>query len=316
MMPRSSRSQSTLVPAESMIASAPHVRCPARLHATIGNVPCSLRRADDGAVVPVQTSNIPPVPNVILARPGRTHPWPTRLPCWSPTSAAKGGDPASALASPKTPVESTTVGSISIGTPSAAQASVDHAVVSARSRPVTAAFDGSVTCTAPPDSTHATQVSTVPKHRSRSRAPAMLFSSQATLVADWLGASASPCSAFAVMQSNTVRRSCQPSPGPIGWPVLRSHTNVEARWLVMPTASTGPAAASDLVATSSTAAAIAAPSNSTSPGNGVDGGNGRYSSACTAPSPSTTAARRPGCADVDDEHAHDEPLLDARLDDG
>ena len=81
MMPRSSRSHSTLVPADSMIASAPHVRWPPRLHATIGNVPCSLRRADAGGVVPVHTSSMPPVPNVIFARPGRTQPWPTRLAC-------------------------------------------------------------------------------------------------------------------------------------------------------------------------------------------------------------------------------------------
>ena len=38
------------------------------------------------------------------------------------------------------------------------------------------------------------------------------------------------------MQSKTVRRSCQPMPGPIGSPVARSHTIVLARWLVMPTA--------------------------------------------------------------------------------
>src|SRR3954449_6674423 len=182
MMPRSSRSQSILLPADNMIASAPHVLWPPRLHATIGNVPLELRRADAGAAVPVQTSSIPPVPNVTFAKPGCTQPCPTRLACWSPINAASGGAPASALASPNTPVESTTVGSISIGTPSAAHASTDHAEVSAVSNPVTAALEGSVTCTAPRDSTHATHVSTVPKQRSRSRAPATLLSSQATLV--------------------------------------------------------------------------------------------------------------------------------------
>ena len=42
--------------------------------------------------------------------------------------------------------------------------------------------------------------------------------------------------ALAVMHSPTVRRSCQPSAGPIGSPVARSQTTVLARWLVMPTA--------------------------------------------------------------------------------
>ena len=69
--PRSSRSHSTLVPADSMIASTPHVSAPPCDQATIGNVPCAPRRADAGASGPRQTSSIPPVPNVILARPGR-----------------------------------------------------------------------------------------------------------------------------------------------------------------------------------------------------------------------------------------------------
>ena len=42
-----------------------------------------------------------------------------------------------------------------------------------------------------------------------------------------------------VMHSITVRRSCQPRPGPMGSPVSRSHTTTLARWLVMPTASIG-----------------------------------------------------------------------------
>ena len=44
--------------------------------------------------------------------------------------------------------------------------------------------------------------------------------------------------------SPIVRRSCQPRPGPTASPVARSHTIVDPRWLEMPTASTGPAAAS------------------------------------------------------------------------
>ncbi len=218
---------------------------------------------------------MPPDPKVIFAWPGRTQLCPTRLPCWSPTNAASGGDPASALATPKTDEVSTSAGNMAAGTPSAEHADVDQPVASGRSRPVTAAFEWSVTCTWPSLSTHATQVSTVPKQRSRSRPGSYVLSSQATLVADWLGASCSPWSALAVMQSNTVRRSCQPSPGPTGSPVARSHTMVLARCAVMPTASTGPPSASEARATSSTAAAMPTASNSTNPGNGVAGGNAR-----------------------------------------
>ena len=38
----------------------------------------------------------------------------------------------------------------------------------------------------------------------------------------------------------TVRRSCHPIPGASGFPVARSQTMLEALWLAMPTASTGP----------------------------------------------------------------------------
>ena len=55
------------------------------------------------------------------------------------------------------------------------------------------------------------------------------------MVADSLGATRMPW-AWSSRQVPTVRRSCQPSPGPTGTPVARSHTMVEARWLAMPTA--------------------------------------------------------------------------------
>ena len=58
-----------------------------------------------------------------------------------------------------------------------------------------------------------------------------MLSSQTIFVADWFGARARSCSALAMMHSTTVRRSCQPMPGPTGAPVARSHTIVEARWV-------------------------------------------------------------------------------------
>ena len=53
MSPRSSRSHSTLLPADSMIASTPHVMAPPRDHAAIGNVPWWLRAAVAGGSVAV-----------------------------------------------------------------------------------------------------------------------------------------------------------------------------------------------------------------------------------------------------------------------
>ncbi len=74
----------------------------------------------------------------------------------------------------------------------------------------------------------------------------------------------------------TVRRSCQPTPGPTGVPLRRSHRMVEARWLVMPTAATGrPQSASAACATASAAAACSVGSNSTKLTIGEVGSAGR-----------------------------------------
>jgi hypothetical protein len=133
---------------------------------------------------------------------------------------------------------------------------------------------------APSESVQATQLSTVPKHRSAGWRPSAAWaSSHWILVADWFGASESPCSLLAVRHSPMVRRSCQPSAGAIGVPVARSHTIVEARWLAIPTPVTvgSPAPSRASRAAPRTASAIAAASNSTKPGNGDVGANGRYS---------------------------------------
>ena len=98
-----------------MTASVPQVGLPAWRQATIGNVPWAAWRSGAGRSGPRHTSSMPPVPKVILARPGSTHPCPASEACWSPTSAAMGGAPARATASPATPVESTMVGSAARG---------------------------------------------------------------------------------------------------------------------------------------------------------------------------------------------------------
>ena len=73
----------------------------------------------------------------------------------------------------------------------------------------------------------------------RVRSGSAMSSRAATLVAEALGATRMPWP-WSSRQVPTVRRSCHPSPGPTGTPVARSHTMVDARWLAMPTASTGP----------------------------------------------------------------------------
>ena len=173
------------------------------------------------------------------------------------------------------------------------------------SRPVTAALVASVTCTAPFESVHATHVSTVPKHRSRRR-PRSASCRAAT--APWWptgsGASRQPC-ARSARHAPTVRRSCQPMPGPTGSPVARSQTIVEPRWFEMPTPSTGPPSASAAAGQCrARRRAIAAASNSTSPSAGESGSSSRSCSCATVASASHDRAAHAARADVDDEDAH------------
>ena len=200
-MPRSSRSHSTLVPAASITASTPQVMPVPSRQATIGNVPCAPWRTDSGRSSPTQTSSMPPVPNVILASPGRTQPWPTRDACWSPASAAIGGEPSSAVAVPSTPVVSTTRGSAARLMRSASSRLSSQSDPSGRSRPVTAALDRSVTCSVAA-ATAATRPTCRPCRRTgRGGVRGRPASSRwAAFVADSLGANRrpSPCQHEAV----------------------------------------------------------------------------------------------------------------------
>ena len=126
MRPRSSRTHSTAWPAVSMNASSPHVTCPPRRQATIGNVPDGPLRANAGGLSPRQTSSIPPVPNVILAMPGRVQPWPMSDACWSPAMPAMGGEPGSADASPDHPRRVDDRRHHPAGMSSASRRGVDH----------------------------------------------------------------------------------------------------------------------------------------------------------------------------------------------
>ena len=109
---------------------------------------------------------MPPDPNVILAWPRRTQPCPTSDACWSPTSAAIGGPPGNAVASPTMPLDSTICGNIVTGMPNVAASPSFQPVGSPPQSPVTAALVWSVTCAVPPVRVQASQLSTVPKQRS------------------------------------------------------------------------------------------------------------------------------------------------------
>ncbi len=111
------------------------------------------------------------------------------------------------------------------------------------------AFDGSVMCSRPAVRRQARKVSTVPKASSpcsaRARAPGTLSSSQASFVPEKYASAMSPVrswmtwskpSALRRSHIGAVRRHCQTMALANGWPVLRSHSNVVSRWLVMPMA--------------------------------------------------------------------------------
>ena len=143
-----------------------------------------------------------------------------------------GGDPGSAVASPITLIVGTMRGNRWASMLSVSSTLVDHSCLPRdawSAKPVTAALDESVACTAKLLNTAATQVSTVPARAWGERAASTLAVSQVSLVAVWLGANTKPCSLRKRMQSPTVRRSCQLRPGATGTPVRVSHTMVEAR---------------------------------------------------------------------------------------
>ena len=248
--------------------------------------------ATAGGSRPVHTSSMPPDPNVIFAWP-RPHAALTderRL-----LVADEGGDRRCTRQRRRLPDDTARVDDARQHAPAGcrrvAASRRSSRPASPPQRPVTAALVWSVTWTAPADSVHASHVSTVPKHRSRSAPPATLASSQASLVIDWLGASDTPCSALAAMQSNTVRRSCQPMPGPDRL-ARRPVPHDRAGPLVGdPDGDRGRSPSRTVAAASSAAAAIAAASNSTSPGNGVLGGIDRDSMATMSSWSSTRAAR-------------------------
>ncbi len=103
---------------------------------------------------------------------------------------AIGGAPGRTLASPHTPIESTTRGNTERGTANASSTSSFQSDPSTRRRPlvVADAFVWSLMWSdspaAPPDRVHAIQLSTVPMHTSRPARSPLFDRSQAALVTD------------------------------------------------------------------------------------------------------------------------------------
>ena len=196
MSPRSSRSHSTLVPADSMIASTPQVTWPSRRHATIGNVPPSPRvsnartlGADDEVEHPAGAEG--DLRHAAAeGSPGRSATPAGRRRCRRSVARRRARWPRR-----RRPTSRRSVGIIAGGMFSNASVLSSQPLPSPCIRPVTAALVRSVTWRAPPDSVQAIQVSTVPKHRSRLRSGSYMSSRNAQLRRRRSSARrASPCS--------------------------------------------------------------------------------------------------------------------------
>ena len=257
MRPRSSRSHSTLVPAESITASTPQVVTPSRRQATIGKQPPSPCRSKRGRSSPRWRSSMPPVPKVILASPRCTPPWPMSDDCWSPTSdgdrrrAVERGGRAERRRSSRRRWAASARSMRSASSMRSSQ-SLPSPRCSAGDAGVGGVGDvqgalGEVPGDPGVDGADA-QVAGCGRGRPR-RAGGR----------PWWPTRWGPRRARRPGARGRCR-SCggpaSPSAGPTGSPVARSHTMVDARWLAMPTASTGPPSASTARATSSATSAM------------------------------------------------------------
>ena len=252
--PRSSRSHSTQVPADSIMASTPQVGRPARCQATIGKVPAGAAAAAGRATrPPVHRSSMPPGPEGRLGQPGPGAALADQRGLLVAGDAAdgRGAREGRGLARRRRTESTIVAAAWPAGMRRRSSTRSSQSQRCPVRRPARSPrrwwrrSRAGRTRRRPPASVQATQVSTVPKQSSLGRPRRSGSTSSrmaASLVADALGASRKP-SACRVRQVPTVRRSCQPMAGATGRPVARSHTTVVARWLAMPTPPTGPPSA-------------------------------------------------------------------------
>src|SRR4051794_31984957 len=153
--------------------------------------------AGGGQVEPTLASTKLPVPYVFLAMPGAVQAWPNSAACWSPATPAMtspSGAPKRAEVTPNRPLDGSTAGRTSSGTPSRSAIAADHDRVLMSNSIVRLAFDGSVAWTSPPVSFQISQLSIVPMARS-ARSTSRCSSSQDALVPEKYGSSTNPVTA-------------------------------------------------------------------------------------------------------------------------
>ncbi len=281
------------MPADSMIASRPQTSSSPRRQATIGNVPAGPLVGNGGRSGPTTRSSIPPVPKVIFAGPGTTQPWPMSDACWSPAMphTIGGAGQRGGLADGAAGVDQRRHGRLRDAEP------FEHGAVPAGGVGGQQTGDGGVGDVGGVDPA----LGEVPQDPGVDGADAQVAAAARGRPdraggRPWWPTGWGPGAARRPAAPGSRRRCAGPAnpvPVPTGSPVARSHTMVEARWLAMPTPSTGPASARLRRATSRAASAMAVASNSTRPGNGVDGSTSTRCSAVTDASGWTTAARTP-----------------------
>ena len=238
--------------------------------------------------------------------PGAKQAWPIVAACWSPamprTGTATPSRPASVM--PNSAAQSRTSGRTARGMLNRRSNSSSHAPRRMSNSMVRAALVASVACTRPPVSRQSRKQSTVPKasvpRSAAARAPAMLSSSQASLVAEKYGSASNPVravssasapSARSLSQCPAVRRSCQTMARCRQRPVARSHSSVVSRWLVMPMPATRraspPACSNASRSVASAPCQMSSASCSTQPGAGKCCG----SSTCAVPRGASAASK-------------------------
>ena len=243
--------------------------------------------------------------------PGLMQAWPTVAACWSPAmpSTGTGAPRMSAVATPNSPAQSTTLGSIDCGTPSSfaelgipgALADVEQQACgwhwSRRShgpcRRSGATAGSSRSCRRPARPSR--------PRRARPRRSSGSRRSWCRRNRDRAAGRSSPRPSsrgrrvFSSAHIGEVRRSCQTMALCTGLPVARSHTTVVSRWLVMPMPASSLASSLALASaprqTSTVARQISSGSCSTQPGLGKICGSSFCAEATGRPDASNTIAR-------------------------
>ena len=298
MMPRSSRSHSTLVPADEhdRLEAPRELAVPAPRDDREGARP-GPARSNAGRSVAEARSSMPPVPNVILARPGRTQPWPMQRRL---LVADDAGDRRRARQRRRLADDAGRVddgrehGSAGCAAARARRSSQPRAVCADEAGDAGVRRVGHVGGAV----RRGSRRSRCRRCRSTGRGSLVRSGSarssrNASLVADWLGASRRP-SAWSIEAHAAVRRSCQPTPGPTGSPV-RAVPHDRRRPLVGDADRVDRPAGRERGRAPPRArrSAIATGSNSTKPGAGEVGSTSRWWTWSTVASSRTIAARSP-----------------------